>query len=210
MSVFITLLVVGLTGLVFMALPAFSHHAGIGHGGADAGHIAPHAGHAAGVHSHDIGSHAGHHDAAAPHTTSSGFLGLIPSPRTLFSLLTFYGAFGNLFQQYFHLAMGMSAALALIPAYLLERWAATPLWTFLMGFAAPPSRPMQSLLLKEAEATSNFSNGKGMVKVIHDEREVQFLAQLTPEQAGIPVNVGTKLRVEEVDAEKERLTVRLD
>lgn len=206
MSVFITLLVIGLAGLVFMAIPAFGHHGDIGHGGADAGHLAAHP-----AHTHATTHHIqGHHDASAPNAPTGAFLGLIPSPRTLFSLLTFYGAFGNLFQQYFHLAVGLSALLALVPAYLIERCVATPLWNLLMGFAAQPAQPMQSLLLKEAEAISHFTNGKGMVKVIHDEREVQFLAQLSPEQANIPIRVGTKLRIEEVNTEQERLTVRLE
>ncbi len=208
MSVFITLLVIGLAGLVFMAIPAFGHHAQIGHGASHAGHIAPHAGHAPTTAPHT-------HTVPAPHgqqgdAGTGAFLGLLPSPRTLFSLLTFYGAFGNLFQQYFHLTMGISALLATLPAYLIERCVATPLWNLLIGFAAEPAQPMQSLLLKEAEAVSHFTNGKGMVKVIHDEREVQFLAQLSPEQANIPISVGTKLRIEEVNTEKERLTVRLE
>ncbi len=197
MSVFIILLVIGLTGLVFMAIPAFGgHHGAIGHHVPFTGHA--HAAHA--VHGHP------------PHTSNSNsgtYLGLIPSPRTLFSLLTFYGAFGNLFQQQFHLTVGLSALLAPLPAYLIERFVATPLWNFLLKFAAVPDSELQTLLLKEAESVTAFVNDKGMVKVVRDGREVQFLAHLATDQKGIAIPMGTKLRIEEVDAEKERLIVRL-
>lgn len=206
MSVFITLLVIGLAGLVCMAIPVFGKHGHAGHGASHVGHIAPHAGHGTAPHAHASPLVRGGQRGAG----SGLFMGLSPSPRTIFSLIAFYGAFGNLFQQYFHLTTALSGVAALVPAYLIERFLMTPLWNFLMGFAAEPAQPLQTLLLQEAEAVTNFSGGRGMVKVVHNEREVQFLAHLSPEQATMPVGVGTKLRVEEVDAEKERLTVRVE
>src|SRR4051812_11608449 len=118
-------MVIGLVGLVMMAIPAFGRHGHapggahgqLGHGGAGghalghgghvghAGHVAQvtHAGHAASAAS------AGHVDAPATgdaltHAPAPGkeivpagtsALRFLPSPRAIFSVLALYGAFGN-------------------------------------------------------------------------------------------------------------------
>jgi hypothetical protein len=52
-----------------------------------------------------------------------------------------------------------------------------------------------------------FRNGRGMVSLVRDGRLVQFAAQLTDAHAGMEVRVGDRLRVEDLDSQRERLTV---
>lgn len=214
MSPFILLMAAGITGMVMMALPGLMHghvgHIHIGHTHAG-GHIAPHA--ATGAHTA--------HGAAAHHAGAGGrpqaemgagrawFGGLIPSPRTIFSLLALYGAFGFAFVDGLHMTQTIAALAALVPAWGIERFLITPLWNMLFRYQAEPDTPLECLAFTEAKAVTPFSNGRGIVSVVRDGRCVQFSAHLIEEQAGMPIKVGERLLVENVDAEKERLTVRL-
>ena len=212
MTLFIALMVVGLTGLVLMAFPAFGRHAHIGgaHGiGHAAGHGALH-GPASGI------SHAGAHAAGAhaaqagSDAATNGLAGrFIPSPRMIFSFLTLFGAFGNLFTEQWHMAAPLAGFLALAPAMLIERFAATPLWNMLLSFQAKPCSPLEELVLAEAQAVTPFRNGKGLVSVVRDGRLIQLTAQLPEAQAGMPVRVGDRLLVEDVDAAHERVMVSI-
>lgn len=209
MTLFLTLMVVGLIGMVMMALPGLMHH---GHGG-DLTHGAHdlHADLSAGAH----GGHGGHGAPASGHghSLSSGiqdgfqWTRLIPSPRVIFTLMTLYGAFGYGLVGSAHLTPAWAGLIAAIPALLLERFAVNPLWKQLMRFDGIPSSPLESLVLTEAEAVTPFRNGKGMVSVVHDGRLVQLTARLPEAQAMMPVRVGDKLRIEEVDSANERVMV---
>jgi hypothetical protein len=224
MSLFLALMIIGLTGLVVMAIPflgrhghghAASHslsHAGhgtmhIGHGHG-AGHVGPAgSGHAA---AHGAGTHsAAQGKEAAAGNAPGGLARLMPSPRAIFSFLALYGAFGNALVEMGHLPIWMAGLLALLPAFLLERYAVTPLWNLLLRFQARPSSPIETLVLEKATAVTAFHNGKGLVSVVRDGRSVQFRAQLADEHAAMPVRVGDELHIEDVDAANERLTVRL-
>jgi hypothetical protein len=206
MSIFLALLIIGMTGLVFMAIPAFTHHGG-GHEIAHDVHL--HVGHGHVPHAH------GGHEAHLHHSTEHGgtghgtWGGLVPSPRTLFSLLALYGAFGQAIEHLTPLSLWGAAGVSLLPTYLFERFVVTPLWYYLLSFSAPPTPELESLAQETAEATTLFTKGKGMVKVTRDGREVQFLAELVEEQNTYPVQIGEKLTVEAVDATRERLTVRI-
>lgn len=211
MSIFLILLVIGMSGLLFMAMPAFSHHAGGHIGGHDiaGGHHlgdlsagAHHAGHVQGGHTHS-------HDISQGSNSSQTFAGIIPSPRTLFSLLAMFGSFGYVLQHLTPYSIPIVSGLALLPTYLVERFIVTPLWNLLVSFSSPPVAPLQTLTLLRAVAVTPFTNGKGMVSVVREGREVQFLAQLVEEQSGLPVQQGDMLYVDEVDDAKERLTVRI-
>src|SRR5689334_7698507 len=102
-------MVIGLTGLVMMAIPAFARHGhappphGLGHGHAG-GHVLGNGGHAGGAHAggaHAGGAHAHAHATpskelvAAAGDAPAGIIRFIPSPRAVFSVLALYGAFGN-------------------------------------------------------------------------------------------------------------------
>jgi hypothetical protein len=92
---------------------------------------------------------------------------------------------------------------------LLERYAVTPLWNEMLQFQGEPCSPLEYLLLQEAEAVTPFRNGRGVVQVERDGRLVQFSAHLPAAQATMPVQVGDKLRIEEVDEKNERVVVTL-
>lgn len=212
MTLFLTLMVVGLIGMVMMALPGLMHQ---GHGG-DLSHGTHdfHTDLPGGVaHGGHLGAHIGHGAAAAGHNITSGiengfqWTRLIPSPRVIFSLMTLYGAFGYGLTGSAHLSPTLAGMIAILPSLLLERYALNPLWKQLMRFDGVPASPLETLVLTEAEAVTPFRNGKGMVSVIHDGRVVQFTARLPEAQATLPVRVGDKLRIEEVDAANERVMV---
>lgn len=224
MSVFLVLMIIGLIGLVMMAIPGLNRHGHshiAGHGALRLGN-APHVGHG-GAHvgqaGHALGgaklggpkaggqpAQAGQGAAAA---NAGGLLRWIPSPRMIFSLMTLYGGFGIALTRGMHMPMNLAYLIALIPAGLFERFVITPCWNALMQFEGTPSSPLENLTFEEAEAVTPFRNGKGMVSVERDGRLVQFRASLPEAQAAMQVRVGDKLRIEEVDAENERVTVSL-
>ncbi|HZO89902.1 MAG TPA: hypothetical protein VFB38_16350 [Chthonomonadaceae bacterium] len=231
MLFFLALMVAGFTGLIFLALPGMLHHGmgsqHAGHTGHDGGHIG-HGGHAG----HTIGSHhAGHlahsgqhagghptghaahgHGAHAEETAGTpvkSFGGLVPSPRVIFTWLALYGAFGYGLVGGAHWTPLLAGLAALVPTWLVDRLLVTPLWNLLFQFQGKPDSPLESLVMGDAEAVTPFTNGRGMVSVVRDGRLVQFCAHLADAQAGMRVRVGDKLRIEEVDAENERLTVTL-
>jgi len=231
MSIFLYFIVIGLVGLGFMAIPGLGRH---GHGGAQG---VGHAGH--GVHLGQGAGHTGHvtaghasgsviragagrmagHPAgtqgqpgaqakeAAPADASAGVMRLIPSPRMIFSLLALYGAFGYALQPY--IGPLLAACLALPPAAAIERFVVTPLWNMMFKLEGRTNSSIESLIMSEAEAVTPFHNGKGVVAVEKDGRLVQFCAHLQEEQANMPIQVGDKVRIEEVDAANERVIVTL-
>lgn len=207
---FLVLMVVGLAGLAVMALPALGRHAGGGHGLLRAGHAgrlsAGHVAHAAGGAAGKLAAgHAAAGKALVPqHAT--GVTRFLPSPRLVLSLLALFGAFGNVL-----VALGLApwaAALAAIaPAALVERFAVTPVWRLLFRFQGQPSGPLEEVVMSDATAVTEFRKGRGIVSVVRDGRLVQFSARLVERDASLPVRVGDRLRVEDVDAARERLTV---
>ena len=223
---FLILMVVGLVGLAVMALPAFSRHAGAGHigpaghgahGALHAGH-APHLGHVAKLAAAKAGAtttttastalaQAG--GAALAAESPAGLTRFVPSPRLIFSLLALYGAFANALERAAHISPVAAALVAIVPALAVERFLVTPLWNLVFRFEAAPCSPLDLLILAEARAVTPFRNGRGIVELVRDGRTVQLRAELVDKQAGLPVRVGDRLRVEEVDAQRERLTVSL-
>jgi hypothetical protein len=214
MSIFLILMIVGLTGMLLMALPGLNRHGHIGV--ASHGHIGAHG---AGTHlpaptgaiaARAAGAHpAGTAGSASRGATAASNLLRLTQPRVIFTLLALYGAAGYALTGTGLLTAAVAAWVGLIPALLIERYAVTPLWNLLLSFQGKPCSPLESLVLTEAEAVTPFRNGKGIVRVIHDGRAVQMSARLPETQAAMPVRVGDKLRVEEVDTANERITVTL-
>lgn len=201
---FLALMVVGLVGLAVMALPALGRHGGL----LRTGHVAklaPVRG-AASALVRAGGARAGHASAALVH--QSAWTRFAPSPRLVCSMLALYGAFGNLLVEA-GLATALAAAAAIVPAAVVERFGVTPLWRWLVGFQGVPSAPLDHLVMADATAVTSFRNGRGIVSVVRDGRVVQFSAQLVSTQASEPVRVGDRLRVEDLDAKRERLSVSL-
>ena len=144
---------------------------------------------------------------AAATKTAVGPTRFIPSPRLIFSVLALYGAFGNALVRAAHLTPLVAALLAVVPAAAVERFAVTPLWNLLFRFEGRSSSPLEELVLGDATAVTAFRNGRGIVSLVRDGRLVQFSAQLIEAQAALEVRVGDRLRVEDLDAQRERLTV---
>jgi hypothetical protein len=192
--VFLAVMVVGLVGLVMMAIPALGGHRHLGH-------IQTHGpaqGHGP-VHPHP----AGHMHA---HAGRDG-LRFLPSPRALFSVAALYGAFGNALVRAAHLPTGRAALLAFVPALLTEWLLIRPIWNLLFRFQGQASAPLEALIMSEAEAVVPFRNRKGLVATVRDGRRVQLGARLSDSQGPLPVKVGQRLRIEDVDARRERVTV---
>jgi hypothetical protein len=210
--VFLTLMVIGLVGLMVMAIPAFAHHGHLpptaGHGGA-LGH-GVHGGHALGTgHGHGLQTGQGTSKEIVPADVAagSGLLRWIPTPRAIFSMFALYGAFGNALIEAAGLPFLTAALVALIPALLVERLAVTPLWNLIFRFQGQPSAPLEELIFSEATAVTPFRNGRGIVSLVRDGRRVQLSARLSAPEAALAVKVGERLRVEDVDAANERVTV---
>ncbi len=129
-------------------------------------------------------------------------------PRSALSTLALYGASGNVLD-----AAGapllVAALVALVPALAAEVFLMRPLVRLASGFQGRPSTPLACLAAEPARAVSAFANGRGMVEVVHDGRVVQLVASLVEEQRALSVRVGERLRIVEVDADRQRVTVSL-
>ena len=207
---FLVLMVIGLVGLATMAIPAFARHGGAptphGHG-ATGGHPPGHApaGALVAPHAHPTpaaATQSNQNQEILPATVASrtGIVRWLPSPRGVFTVLALYGAFGNVLIEAFRLSGGLAALAAVVPTLLVERLVVRPLWNLLFRFQGRPSAPLEQLILSDAVAVVPFRNGRGIVSAIRDGRIVQLAARLCDEQAALPVKVGDRLRIEDVDA----------
>ena len=210
---FLFCLIVGFAGLILMALPGIHHHSGIGvHGGH---HLGSHPGVHGAVTVHSSGAHpsnGAHIDASGGDATqASGFqlTSLIPSPRAIFSVLALFGAFAIALESAFKLSVPITSVAAIVPAILIETLAVRPLWNWMFSFQGKPTTPLEAMILKEAKAVTPFSNGKGVVAINHDGRVLQFSASLPEHQSKMPVNVGDRLCIDDVDAARQRVSVSI-
>ncbi len=147
--------------------------------------------------------------ALIPADTPSQGRRLIPSPRGVLTALALFGAFGNAAQQLLSVPMLIAALVALVPTLVVERFLVRPLWNLVFRFQAPPAPPLDAILLSEAVAVVPFHNGRGVVSTNRDGRVIQLSARLRDEEAHVPVKVGDRLCIEQVDAAHERVTVSL-
>jgi len=216
-------MVAGLAGLLVMAMPAFGRHGHVhaAHGGrALLGRSSlTHSGHGAGggraiLDAGKAAAAAGAAGAAsaAQEIASSvpvRLLRFVPSPRAVCSVLAIYGAFGNALVRAGHLSFSVAALTAALPALLVEFAVVRPVWNLLFRFQGQPSSSLEALLLSEARALVPFRNGRGIVSVERDGRIIQLVASLREDQADLLVKVGDRLRIEDVDARRERVTVSM-
>jgi len=72
-------------------------------------------------------------------------------------------------------------------------------------FRGRPVGPLEGLACEEARAVTPFRNGRGVVAVTRHGREVQLSARLV--EPAVPVKVGDRLRVVDVEVSAERLWV---
>jgi len=217
MDPYLTALLLGGVGLAAMAIGGGARHGGRAHGSAHGGHAghapAPGPGHGAAHGSspgHQVahGHHASHGSARA--AASRSFLALV-SPRILFSLCLGAGAAGLVARPL--LGGGIILfAVALGGGVLFERLIVTPLWNFGFRFESKPALTLESAVQSEATVVSSFdANGQGLIAVELDGQLVQVLGTLRAADRALGARVpsGSKVRIEEVDAERNRCTVSL-
>lgn len=195
----------GVTGLVVMALRGVGHHGpGDAHGHAGHGGHDGHAGHVGHGHAHDASdgsSDADGHDLAAK-------LSHLLSPRVIFSFFVGVGATGLLAKPFLFEPLLAGAAIA--GGIAFERWLVGPIWKFLFKFESRPALMLESVLMDEARAASDFdAAGQGLISLELDGQVVQLLGTLRSEdrRAEVRVRRGDLLRIEEVDAVRNRCTV---
>jgi len=207
--VFVIMMVVGLVGLAVMAIPAFAHHhhhhvsAPRGGPSLSGDGVAPHHGLAA------HGAKSPSRELVPADTDHGQNLRFIPSPRAICSVVALYGAFGNALVHAAHLSTGVALLVAAAPALLIEQVVIKRLWNLVFRFQGAASSPLESLIFTEALAVVPFRNGRGLVSAVRDGRSVQLVAELRQDQAMLPVKVGERLRIEDVDPSRERVTVSL-
>lgn len=206
MSIYLVSLILGAAGLLGMAATGLGRH---GHGGA--GGAGGHGGHG-GAHA---GSHAGHHGGAgashgAAHGGAVAATWLLMTPRFLFALLLGFGIAGVLLQSLLGGIVLLAAAVA--GAVIVERALVNPLWKLALRFASNPATTLDGAIESDAVAVSNFDrNGQGIIAVEVDGHVQQVLATLcaADQAAGARVRAGQRVRIDEVDGERQRCSVSL-
>ena len=203
-------LALGTTGLVVMALGGLGHH--VGHVSSThqaPGHAGPlggHGHHGGALPSHGHGhSHQSHSEA---HASPGGKLWALLSPRVVCSFLVGVGASGLLLERW--LFEPLVAAGALAGGVLFERYVVTPIWNGLFRFASAPARTLEQAVFEIAQAVTDFdAQGQGLIALELDGQLVQVLGILQADERaiGIQVRRGGRVRIEEVDAVRNRCLV---
>ena len=201
MDFYLVSLATGAIGLGLMAVSGLSHsgHAGHGHGGHDT-----HAGldaHGHGGHAH-VGHHHGNHAAGGIHWQS------LLSPRVFFALLVGFGAGGIVSAP---LGEPWRFGVAILAAAAFEALLVGPVWRFFFRFESAAALTLESAVEDDARAVTGFdADGCGLVALDVDGQVVQLLANLSASDRalGVRVRSGDIVRVTEVDAARNRCTVR--
>jgi translation initiation factor IF-1 len=202
-------LTLGAAGLFIMALVGVSH----GYGSHGAHHM--HGGHSHTGHGdHGHAAHPG--QAGTTHTTAGHAIDHVVSlrsllsPRIIFSLLVGLGAIGVATRSFLNEPLLFAAALAGGVAF--ERLVVNNLWNLVFRFESTPALTLESAVEDEARAVTNFdTNGCGLISVEVDGHLVQVLGTLSKSdrESGVRVRAGDHVRIEAVDADRNRCTVRL-
>ena len=101
---------------------------------------------------------------------------------------------------------------ALAIGIVFERALVTPLWNFAFRFASNPALTLESAIMSDATAVTAFdAHGQGLIAVEVDGRLVQLLGTLqqVDKELRSKVVAGSRLRIEAVDAARNRCTVSL-
>jgi hypothetical protein len=206
MDIYLTALALGGVGLVGMAVGGLGRHGSGAHSSPGQSGVAHGAGHAPG--GHGSTGH-GHGPNAQPQPQSNPLVALM-SPRVLFSVALGLGTAGLVLRDFLGGPLLFAASLGI--GILFERFLVTPVWNLAFRFASNPAATLEGSVMDEATAVTAFDkNGQGLVAVEVDGQMVQILGTL---QAGdremkVKVPVGSRLRIQDVDAARNRCTVSL-
>lgn len=234
MDLYIFCVVLGAAGMAAMAFLGFSSsHGGSGHGHDTAGHdlhgagaqhslghshghaLAPAHDVAHGTAAHGQIAHASHtgdgadHDHA--HVNSDGWKTHVwswLSPRVLFNVLVGFGATGLIFERL--VGPILALPIAVVGGIVFESVVVRPLFNSLFRFESRPAQTLESSIMSAATAVTGFdANGNGLISLELGGEVVQILGTLTGSEraAGVRVRAGDAVRVEEVDAVRNRCVV---
>jgi len=133
---------------------------------------------------------------------------MLLAPRVWFSLLFGFGAAGSLLRPWISgLTLG---AAAVISAWIFERWIVQPVWSFFLRFVSSPAKTLESAMLEEAVALTNFDKqGQGLISVALDGQLRQMLGTLQDKSTDDSnrVRAGDKLIIIGVDSRRNSCTV---
>jgi hypothetical protein len=202
MGLYIFCLCFGFIGLLVMAILGHVHSLGHHAHGHAASHVSTHHGHGPAAHSHH-GAHA-HPDSSGWKSSAQAWL----SPRVLFSVAFAFGASGYLLQNLLPAAVLLVAAV--IIAWAFECWLVQPIWRLLFGFASNPARTLESALLEEAQAVTDFDKGgQGLVALDLDGQVIQILGSLTDgdRKFGVRIRTGDRVSITAINPKRNSCTV---
>jgi hypothetical protein len=210
MDIYLTALALGGVGLVGMAVGGLGQHGHAGHAG-HAGHsgTAGHVGHGGGTHGNAPPATSHGADAHGQQGSSNPLVALM-SPRVLFSVALGLGTAGLVLQNALSGTALFVASLGL--GILFERLLVTPIWNFAFRFGSNPAATLEGSLMDEATAVTAFDrNGQGIIAVEVDGQMVQILGTLQSgdREMNVKVPAGSRLRIQDVDAARNRCTVSL-
>jgi hypothetical protein len=124
-------------------------------------------------------------------------------------MLLGFGAAGLILKGVFGGALLLG--LAALGGLVLELGVTRPLWNFLFRFESAPAMTLETSIGDEGRAATTFdAKGNGLVALELDGQIVQLLGSLHPEdrEAGVRVRAGDPVRIDDVDAARNRCTVR--
>ena len=216
MDLYIFCLVLGGAGMAAMAFLGFtSSHSGGHHGHDTSGHElhgtgAPHP--ISAGHGHSVTpAHGVAHSANAQHLHADGWKSNAwswLSPRVLFNVLVGFGATGLLVERL--VGPLLALPIAIIGGNAFENVVVRPLFNSLFRFESHPAQTLESAIMSDAKAVTGFdANGNGLISVELGGEVVQILGTLTSGErsAGVRVRAGDAVRIEEVDATRNRCVV---
>jgi hypothetical protein len=93
---------------------------------------------------------------------------------------------------------------------LFERYVVTPIWNGLLRFASAPARTLEQAVFEIAQAATDFdAQGQGLIALELDGQLIQVLGTLRADERtmGVQVRRGDRVRIEEVDAVRNRCLV---
>lgn len=133
---------------------------------------------------------------------------LLLSPLDLFSLCFGAGIAGLGLQSLVsaHILPWAAVLGALVFFLGIER----PFLSFAMKFVSKPSEGLEGALAQSAIALTNFDNsGRGLIRVLVDDQEVQVLATVDPAELhhGAHINKGDEVVVTSIDAARNTCQV---
>jgi hypothetical protein len=102
-------------------------------------------------------------------------------------------------------------AIAAAGGLAFEAFLVRPFWNFLFRFESAPAQTLEHSVGDVARAATTFdASGNGLVTLELDGQIVQVLGCLRQEdrEAGVRVRAGDPVQIDDIDAERNRCTVR--